>query len=110
MSYCRFGESDIYLFSHVDGGIECCSCALADKVKSIFTTGAERLLGVVGPCKECSGVGCDACMVCGNTRLADEREALAHVAQHRARGPHVPDHVDERLRREMVEAAMKERR
>lgn len=32
MSYARFGEnSDVYVYSHVGGFIECCGCILGDK-------------------------------------------------------------------------------
>lgn len=28
MSYCRFGEADVYVYPSVMGGIECCACRL----------------------------------------------------------------------------------
>lgn len=28
MSYCRFGNADVYVFEHVYGGIDCCGCWL----------------------------------------------------------------------------------
>jgi hypothetical protein len=28
VSYCRFGEADVYIFPHIAGGIECCACPL----------------------------------------------------------------------------------
>lgn len=30
MSYCRFFNSDVYLFEHVGGYAECCGCSLRD--------------------------------------------------------------------------------
>lgn len=30
MSFERFGSSDIYIYEHVGGFIECCGCSLAD--------------------------------------------------------------------------------
>lgn len=30
MSYCRFGEADVYVFECCYGWLECCSCALGD--------------------------------------------------------------------------------
>ncbi len=29
MSYCRFGEGDVYLYEDVAGGYTCCGCRLA---------------------------------------------------------------------------------
>lgn len=31
MSFSRFGESDVYVFEHVAGFIECCACIMADE-------------------------------------------------------------------------------
>jgi hypothetical protein len=41
MSYCRFGESDIYLFRSVTGGIECCCCSLSATNKFKLITGKK---------------------------------------------------------------------
>lgn len=30
MSYCRFGEADVYVFEHVGGFIVCCMCSLGE--------------------------------------------------------------------------------
>lgn len=30
MSYCRFGEADVYVYLHVDGHLCCCWCRLSD--------------------------------------------------------------------------------
>lgn len=31
MSYCRFGRnSDVYMYEHVDGFIECCACNIGE--------------------------------------------------------------------------------
>lgn len=30
MSYCRFGEADVYIYASVNGGIECCGCSLGE--------------------------------------------------------------------------------
>lgn len=41
MSYCRFSDSDAYIFGHAEGGYECCGCSLSPhswfrKFKTIF--------------------------------------------------------------------------
>lgn len=59
MSFERFSSSDVYIFEHVDGFIECCGCSLAK----------------VGD----SGVF-------GFTNLKTPREALAHLDDHEAAG------------------------
>lgn len=36
MSYCRFGEGDVYVFMSVSGWLECCACSLAKDDESVF--------------------------------------------------------------------------
>ena len=36
MSYCRFGEGDVYVFMNVAGWLECCACSLAKTEDSVF--------------------------------------------------------------------------
>ena len=42
MSYCRFSDSDAYMFQHAHGGYECCACILENEpfksrnMKTIF--------------------------------------------------------------------------
>lgn len=45
MSYCRFSNSDVYMFASVNGGIECCACALQKKdITSVnFNTEEEAI-------------------------------------------------------------------
>ncbi len=47
MSYCRFGEADIYLFLNVGGGVECCMCSLATRQKFVVVEGKPTRLKVV---------------------------------------------------------------
>lgn len=55
MSFARFSSSDIYIFEHVGGFIECCGCSLAlPEDQELF----------------------------GFTRLKTPREALAHLDLH----------------------------
>lgn len=37
MSYCRFGEADVYVFLSIQGHLECCGCSLGDGWE-FFTT------------------------------------------------------------------------
>lgn len=59
MSFERFGSSDIYIYEHVGGFIECCGCVLADVEENEFF---------------------------GFTHLKTPREALAHLDAHEAAG------------------------
>jgi hypothetical protein len=34
MAYSRFFDSDIYIYSHIDGHIECCACWLNEKLET----------------------------------------------------------------------------
>jgi hypothetical protein len=72
MSYARFGwdGSDVYVFEHSGGFIQCCMC--------IFSEGDENW----------------------NTDLKTAREALAHLDAHVDAGHHVPARTFERMREE----------
>lgn len=61
MSFARFWESDIYIYEHVGGFIECCGCSLAK----------EEDGGAFG---------------FGFTHLKTPREALAHLDVHETAG------------------------
>jgi hypothetical protein len=64
MSFERFSSSDIYMFEHVSGYIECCGCSLAKAEDG----------GVFG---------------FGFTQLATPSEALAHLDMHEIAGDDV---------------------
>ena len=103
MSYCRFSEGDVYMYASVNGGIECCACSLAPKVKTIFTTGYKNhpiFKKDIEPCT-CGGEGCGKCMMPGNLTFNNYQEALDHLQKHRDRGDDVPDHAFEGLKRDM---------
>ncbi len=75
MSYCRFSEGDVYMFSSIAEGIMCCSCSLVPKVEPdvlsrdpIFTT---------------------------------PQEAIRHLEQHKKAGDIVPDRAIEVLKDEL---------
>lgn len=59
MSFERFGSSDIYIYEHVGGFIECCGCSIAE---------------------------IDEDEIVGFAKLATPREALAHLDAHEAAG------------------------
>ena len=42
MAYSRFWDSDIYIYSHVDGYIECCACWLNDKLEEYSLFGLSE--------------------------------------------------------------------
>lgn len=86
MSYCRFGEADAYIFLSTSG-LECCGCFLAPQEKypepytNMFGITREEYSLPVGP-------------------FETAREMLDHIAEHRAAGHYIPEHVDERLKEE----------
>jgi len=92
MSYCRhafwedIGEethgSDVYLYPHVDGFVQCCGCLLSPSAEE----GGFR----------------------GNVNFDFKRGALAHLWQHRLAGHIVPQYAFDRLEREIVEEEVEE--
>ncbi len=107
MSYCRFIEGDVYMYASVHGGIECCACSLAGKIKTIFSPGAE--LDEDDPRREWIGDGCTCDDQCGectmhdNTGFQTYEEAIAHLEEHVAAGHNVPDRAFKGLRKDMEE-------
>jgi hypothetical protein len=77
MSYCRFGEADVYIFEHVGGFWQCCACSLSEP-------GSDEDWGASADC-------------------ATREEMLDHIAKHRVAGDYVPEHVDEQLRKEIAD-------
>lgn len=74
MSYARFsGYSDVYIFSHAGGFIQCCGCSLAkDEDGGVFNFGF--------------------------TNLNTAREALQHLDVHVSEGDKVPTDTFRRIR------------
>lgn len=70
MSICRIipGESDVYLYEHVDNYVHCCMCRLEDDGKD----------------------GCEA-----DGRFYDDASAVAHLKAHEAAGHRVPAYAFE---------------
>jgi hypothetical protein len=80
MSYCRFGESDAYIFMTYSG-FDCCACSLATRtaldpprIDSLGIT-HEFQYNPVGP-------------------FTTARAMLEHIEEHRAEGDNIPDDVD----------------
>jgi hypothetical protein len=98
------------MYPDVGGGITCCSCLLADKVKTIFTPGVLEELSEDDPrrewvsniCTKCKD-GCDECMMHGSVNFKTYEEALQHLENHKAAGHKVPDYAFEGIKRDMEE-------
>lgn len=109
MSYCRFSDGDVYMYPNIYGGIECCSCTLAEKIKTVFTTELKeedfqsKIFGILEPCEYCGGEGCDACMMHGNLSFYTRSEAIAHLKSHIENGDYVPSYAIEALEEELIE-------
>lgn len=74
MSYARMSdESDVYIYSHANGFIECCGCSITEPEEY------EDF---------------------GFARLATAREALAHLDKHVELGHNVPEKAFIRIREE----------
>lgn len=44
MSYCRLDEdSDVYMYSHIGGFIECCVCKISNRYSEKFDTSKDAL-------------------------------------------------------------------
>jgi hypothetical protein len=78
MSYCRFSESDMYIYSHVAGGIICQVCSLMPlkKVSNIFFEGEIN----------------------EDFWAYSTQEMIDHVRQHELAGDDFPIRIYERLR------------
>jgi hypothetical protein len=42
MSYCRFGEADVYIYASVSGGIECSMCSISPEDQFSFNSPTEE--------------------------------------------------------------------
>jgi hypothetical protein len=79
VSYCRFGwdGSDVYIYTSVGGWIECCVCSLQP-------TRQAELLGEKIEMHE-------------SFKAYDTQEMIYHIKEHREKGDHIPDYVEEEL-------------
>lgn len=85
MSYCRFLEADAYIFQSTRG-LECCGCIHAPRTK------------LKTPYKDFFGLEHE--YEYEPVWFLTAQEMLDHIAFHREQGDYIPEHVDERLRRE----------
>ena len=124
MSYCRFSDgSDVYMFHHVAGYVECCGCRLRKHIVPPWTVRVWNhmgrwLLSVVALGREVGTVlslgfwmphvPFSWFMHFNNTyesepepRLDTFAAALEHLQKHRDAGHDVPEYAFERLREEI---------
>ncbi len=71
MAYSRFFESDIYIYPHVEGYIECCACWLNEKLE-------DTLFGL-------------------SSKITDDSQLIKHISDHRLAGHNVPDGLEEEI-------------
>ena len=122
MSYCRFGEADIYLFLHVGGGIECCMCSLANRQKFVVVEGKptrlkfakksaiahklarkrrEYVENVLKPSYLKRKYGYFYTPV---PRFYTYDAVYSHLSRHISLGDYIPEHVFDRLKKEHATA------
>lgn len=80
MSYCRFGESDAYIFDHIYHGLFCQVCFLMPE-ETHYSAFFEEDITI------------NTDFIAGY----DYDKMLDHIAEHRAAGHYIPEDVDERL-------------
>lgn len=94
MAYCRFSEdSDVYMYWHVAGAIECCAC----KYTPVYEEGKGPVINVYEG-KEIRAVWKEEF-----PEFETFDDAIAHLEKHRADGHLVPDRAFERLRKDKEE-------
>lgn len=82
MAYCRFIDSDVYIYDDINHGIICCACSLME-VKEV----TNPIFGEFGR------YFINKNFIAGY----DYDKMLAHIAEHRAVNEFVPEDVDEQL-------------
>lgn len=80
MSFERFSSSDVYIFEHVGGYIQCCGCSL-NYQKSLLRPNEEKIADYLAKSDSEDG-DFDFDMI----NLKTPREALAHLEEHVALG------------------------
>jgi len=70
MAYARFFDSDLYLYSHVDGYIECCACWLNTPLDGEFGL---------------------------SEKIHDDEHLKAHLELHEAAGHRMPSNLYSRI-------------
>lgn len=67
MAYSRFFDSDIYIYPHVDGYIECCGCWLNERLE-------DTLFGL-------------------NEKITNDEQLEEHLDQHLLAGHNIPENL-----------------
>lgn len=97
MSYCRFGSGDVYMYEHVGGFIECCTCSLAPLEKQNMSGLAEFL----GLSRDLHPEMFEDFDSHASLEFNSRTSALEHLQSHRDAGHVVPEYAFERLRQEL---------
>jgi hypothetical protein len=71
MAYSRFFDSDIYIYPHVGGYIECCACWLNERLDT-------GLFGL-------------------SEKITNDEQLIEHIRQHRQLGHNIPDDLEEEI-------------
>ncbi len=71
MAYARFFDSDIYIYPHVDGYIECCACWLNEGLE-------DTLFGL-------------------SEKITNDVDLIGHIRQHRQLGHDIPEGLEEEI-------------
>ena len=99
MSYCRFSNSDVFMYPHDAGFIECCACSLAP----LEPTSMSGLAAALGMNKEDSPELFEDFEMNGTLQFDTRSDALAHLQAHRDAGHKVSELAFERLNKELRE-------
>lgn len=82
MAYCRFADADAYIYDDVRYGIICCACWIMPEEEIETDIFGEYQRYFIGEN-----------FIAGT----DYDKMLAHIAEHRELGHHIPEYVDRRL-------------
>lgn len=84
MSYCRFGEGDVYIFLSTDHLLECCGCILQEREwvddESAFFGGYLKSIGEII-----------------QSRFDTTEDMIKHLELHKEKGDYVPASCIKRL-------------
>lgn len=72
MAYARFFDSDIYIYAHVGGYIECCACWLNENLDEYSLFGLSD-------------------------KITNDDQLIEHIRQHRQLGHNIPDDLEEEI-------------
>ena len=72
MAYSRFYDSDIYIYPHVSGHIECAACILLQEKNPHH-------------------------LFLSSLSIYNDEDLLAHIAEHRLQGHEIPDDLEQEI-------------